>query len=111
LVAVADDAAARTAYDRPVATRGAAGDYALIYIANGHNIRVRMDRLAPPAMSAFWFNPRNGRWRVGDTENDLPRPFASGLPAGTEAPIREFTPAGGERGGNDWVLLLKRGCA
>ena len=95
--------AARTAYDRLAATRGAAGDYALVYTASGRNIRVRMDRLAPPTMDAFWFNPRTGRWRADTAETDQPRPFARGITAGSGAPTREFVPP--DR--NDWVLVLK----
>lgn len=90
--------AAKTPYDRAVATRSAAGDYALIYSANGHNIRVRMNQLAPPAMDAAWYDPRTGKRHV----------FARDIASGPDAPTREFAPPGGARPGNDWVLILMR---
>ncbi|MDX9971405.1 MAG: glycoside hydrolase family 140 protein [FCB group bacterium] len=89
------------------ATRGAKGDYAMIYSANGRNIRVKMDRLLPQAMNAFWFNPRNGRWQAGETEFAEPRDFIENIASGPNAPIQEFDPPGNAGDGNDWVLVLK----
>jgi hypothetical protein len=93
--------------DCMVATRGARGDYALVYSANGRNLRLRMDRLAGPAMRAFWFDPRTGEWRVGDTESDQPTPFAEEVSSGPGAPVWEADPPGEPVEGNDWVLVLK----
>lgn len=89
------------------ATRGAAGDYAMVYSANGRNIRMKMDRLAPPRMDAFWFNPRNGTWHTEDGEHTEQTAFERNLPSGSSAPIREFAPPGGMGDGNDWVLVLR----
>jgi len=89
------------------ATRGAKGDYAMIYSASGRNIRVKMTRLAAPSMNAFWFNPRNGKWRIKDREFTNRRPFVKNIPSGPVAPIREFDPPGSVGDGNDWVLVLK----
>jgi Protein of unknown function (DUF4038)/Putative collagen-binding domain of a collagenase len=94
------------------ATRGGRGDYAMVYSANGRNISLRMNRLAAGRMNAFWFNPRNGRWRVKDidfTDPSFtdPRPFMEHIPSGPAAPIMEFDPPGAVRDGNDWVLILK----
>ena len=88
------------------ATRGRKGDYAMIYSANGRNIRLRMSRLAAPLMNAFWFNPRNGKWRIKDRDIADRRPFAEKCPGGPGARIREFDPPGSVGNGNDWVLVL-----
>ncbi len=100
--------AARTAYDLPVAARGATGDFALVYSALGGAVRAHMDRLAPPAMDAFWYNPRSGRWHDGGAETADRRPFAHAIPAGPSAPAHTFDPPGEPGPGNDWVLVLKR---
>ena len=88
------------------ATRGAKGDYAMIYSANGRNICLKMNRLAAPLMNAFWFNPRNGKWRIKDRDFTNRRPFVKNIPSGPTAPIREFDPPGSVGNGNDWVLVL-----
>jgi hypothetical protein len=93
--------------DRLQATRGARGDYALIYSANGRDIPVRMERLAGPVLSAAWFNPRNGRWRIGERETDEPVPFLDRIPGGPGAPVHVFDPPGVAAPGNDWVLVLR----
>ena len=89
------------------ATRGAKGDYAMIYSANGRDISLKMDRLAAPRMNAFWFNPRNGKWRVKDSDITDRKPFVKNIPSGPEAPMREFDPPGNPSDGNDWVLVLE----
>jgi hypothetical protein len=93
--------------NRLQAARGAEGGYAMVYSANGRNIRLRMDRLALPLMNAFWFNPRNGMWWVEDTEFADQRAFMANIPSGPAAPLQEFDPPGGAGDGNDWVLVLK----
>jgi hypothetical protein len=93
--------------NRIQATRGAAGDYAFIYTATGRTIRVKMDRLAAPAMDAYWFNPREGTWHVEGDELSAPMSFRQGVAAGAGAAIAEFDPPGEEADGNDWVLVLK----
>jgi Putative collagen-binding domain of a collagenase len=93
--------------NRLQATRGSKGDYAMIYSANGRNIRVKMNRLTAPSMNAFWFNPRNGKWRIKDRDFTDCRPFLKNIPSGPTAPIREFDPPGKVADGNDWVLVLK----
>jgi hypothetical protein len=96
-----------TRSSRLQATRGAKGDYAMVYSANGRNIRVKMDRLSPQAMNAFWFNPRNGHWQVDETEFPEPKAFNEGIASGPAAPIQEFDPPDNACDGNDWVLVLK----
>ena len=88
------------------ATRGRKGDYAMIYSANGRDICLKMDRLAAPLMDAFWFSPRNGKWRIKDSDVANRRPFAENIPSGPAAPMREFDPPGSTGDGNDWVLVL-----
>jgi len=44
--------------------------------------------------------------RNGDEESHAAKPFATGLVGGAGAPVHEFFPPGGERNGNDWVLVL-----
>jgi len=89
------------------ATRGNKGDYAMVYSANGRNISVRMNRLSAPRMNAYWFNPRNGKWRVQKSETTEQKPFMKKIPSGRAAPIQKFDPPGNAGDGNDWVLLLK----
>ena len=93
--------------NRIQATRGRKGDYAMIYSANGRLIRLRMNRLSKLRFDAFWYNPRNGKWRVGDRENREPTPFRKAIPGGPEAPDQEFDPPGEPADGNDWVLVLR----
>ncbi len=91
------------------ATRGAKGDYAMVYSANGRDIRVKMDRLSSMPTKAFWFNPRNGQWRLGDSESAEKKAFGENIPSGPGAPIQVFDPPGGVADGNDWVLVLMAG--
>lgn len=93
--------------NRLQATRGAKGDYAMIYSANGRNIHLKMDRLSAPLMNAFWFNPRSGNWRFNDSDITDQRPFLENIPGGPSAPIQEFDPPGSVGDSNDWVLVLR----
>lgn len=101
-------AAERLRSNRITATRGESGDYAMFYSANGRTIPVRMAKLAGPAMEAYWFNPRNGKWRMNGIELDARRPFLR-VTSGPDAPVQQFVPPDGERDGNDWVLVLATG--
>jgi len=96
----------REGNDRISATRAADGSIAMVYIANGRSVSIRMDRLAGPAVDAYWYNPRNGQWRAGDEEHSSRRPFQSGLASGEAAGALEFDPPGAAASGNDWVLVL-----
>jgi len=93
--------------DRIQAARGARGDYALIYTANGRALRIRMDRLAGPALAAYWFDPRTGRWRRGGREFSKPTPFLDRVASGPGAPVHVFDPPGRPAEGNDWTLMLR----
>lgn len=91
------------------ATRAAKGDYAMIYSANGRDIRVKMDQLSSKPMQAFWFNPRNGQWRLGGGESPERSAFLENISSGPGAPIQAFDPPGDVADGNDWVLVLMAG--
>lgn len=99
--------AGRLRSTRITATRTRGGGAAMLYIADGRDARVRMDRLAGREMAASWFNPRNGRWHADGTESAERLAFATGLRTGPDAPVREFDPPGAPGDGNDWVLVLE----
>lgn len=76
---------------RFVATREAAGAYAMVYAPVGRTFRVRMDKIAGPKVKAWWFNPRDGRaTAIGTFPNTGERAFAPPNPG-------ELL---------DWVLVL-----
>ena len=79
-----------------VATRTSNGDNAMIYSANGRNIRVKMSLLAGPTMTARWFDPRSGAWSSAGSD----------VPSGSGAAIVEFDPPGSTANGNDYILVL-----
>jgi hypothetical protein len=73
------------------ATRDADGSYAMIYAPVGRSFTVRMNRVTGPRVTAWWFNPRDGK----------------ATPAGTFPNTGEHTfisPDPGEA--VDWVLVL-----
>jgi hypothetical protein len=76
---------------RFVATRDANGSYAMVYAPVGRSFQVRMNKIAGPRVTAWWFNPRDGGVDViGEFENQG---------------VRTFTPpTPGEL--LDWVLVL-----
>ena len=93
--------------DRVTATVAADGSIAMVYVANGRTASVRMSELAGPAMSAYWFNPRTGLWRVGEKEHEEMTPFRTGIQSGSSADSFVLDPPGEEGTGNDWVLVLR----
>ncbi len=76
---------------RFVATRDAAGSYAMVYAPVGRRFKVHMEKVTGPQVKAWWFNPRNGEaTAIGEFPN---------------TGEREFTPPDyGEM--LDWVLVL-----
>ena len=66
-----------------------------------------IDTVASKGMYAFWFNPRNGKWRVEDSELTAQKALIANIPSGPAAPIQAFDPPGNAELGNDWVLVLK----
>ncbi len=78
-------------WERIQAARGSDGSCALVYIASGRSVTVRMDKISGQTAKAYWYDPRDGTSTpIGEFSN-----------TGT----REFTPpsSGHE---NDWVLVL-----
>jgi hypothetical protein len=72
-------------------TRDADGKYAMIYVPVGRKFRVRMDKIAGPAVKAWWYNPRDRQaTAIGEFPNTGEREF---LP-----------PTPGEQ--LDWILVL-----
>ena len=98
--------AERLESDRITATKNGAGTLAMIYSADGSDIRLKLQHLSGQAMTASWFNPRTGKWRVGDDEFNQPTTFANDLKVGSGAAVRRFAPPGGKAAGNDWLLIL-----
>ncbi|MCK5680734.1 DUF4038 domain-containing protein, partial [bacterium] len=82
-----------------VAIRTTSKDLAMVYSANGQNIRVKMNQLTNLPMRAIWFNPRTGLVTLDSTN----------IYSGSGAPIIEFDPPGDAGNGNDYVLVLDLG--
>ncbi len=76
---------------RYVATRDAAGSYAMVYVPTGRPFKVKMDKLSGGKVKAWWFNPRDGKATlIGQFPNTGEHQFISP-----------------DRGENlDWVLVL-----
>ncbi len=80
-----------TKYDRLVATR--TDTYALIYNYNGREMKINLEKLQGNRIKASWFNPRNGQYSpIGELDKQA---------------AQVFTPEGGKKDGNDWVLVLE----
>ncbi|MCD6598358.1 MAG: glycoside hydrolase family 140 protein [Bacteroidales bacterium] len=91
--------------NRITAIRGANGKWAMVYSANGRNITLNLTHLYSGKMDAYWYNPRNGKWRVIDEEFTEPTPFISRLITGNGN--HTFEAPGIPGPDNDWVLILK----
>lgn len=79
-------------YDKVVATRGA--NYAMLYVYNGREFTVAIDKLKFKPSEASWFDPRNGTVKK---INDL----------SLSGNVR-IDPPGEVMNGNDWVLILEK---
>lgn len=76
-------------YERIAATRGR--DYALLYTYTGAPMTVDLGRIGGVAKKAWWYSPRDGRLAyIGEFRTAR----------------ATFTPQGGHRQGNDWVLIV-----
>lgn len=77
-------------YNRLLATR--TDDYAFIYNYNGREMKINMGKIKGDKVKASWYDPRTGESTViGEVAN---------------TGVQTFKPEGGERDGNDWVLIL-----
>jgi hypothetical protein len=93
--------------DLRIATRAAAGNWALVYLTRGSLVRIRLYQLAPGTARAGWYNPRTGKWWTPEGEADRQAAFQSDIPTGPGAEDGYFDPPGKARDGNDWVLVLE----
>ena len=76
---------------RFVATRDKNGSYAMVYVPVGRPFTVRMDVVSGKKVTAWWYNPRNGKaHKIGNFSNEGTRTFVPPQP--------------GEN--LDWVLVL-----
>ncbi|GGH10344.1 hypothetical protein GCM10011418_08720 [Sphingobacterium alkalisoli] len=78
-------------YNRLVGTR--TDNYAYIYNYNGREMKINMGRIKGDKVTASWFNPRSGETTsLGEFAN---------------TGVGTFQPEGGQKEGNDWVLILE----
>jgi hypothetical protein len=69
--------------------------------------RMVLRKLADGKASAFWYNPRNGTWRVDGNDSPAQCAFETDIPCGPGSPDRYFFPPGKPAEDNDWVLVLE----
>lgn len=93
--------------DLRCSTRADDRTWAFFYTTKGLNIGARMDRLADGSASAYWYNPRNGLWHDGSSEDSAKVPFQDGIPSGSGASAVYFDPPGDAGEGLDWVLVIE----
>lgn len=61
---------------RFVATRDENGRYAMVYVPVGRPFTVRMDVVSGKKVTAWWYNPRNGKaQKIGNFSNEGTRTF------------------------------------
>ncbi len=77
-------------YNRLISTRGK--NYAMIYAYNGNVMNINMGKIEGQKVKASWFDPRTGKTTlINEFEN---------------TGVKDFTPPGGAKEANDWVLIL-----
>lgn len=91
--------------DRITAMRDSAGKWAMVYSANGRDIKLDLTLLTSDKMDAYWFNPRNGMWRVNEKEYEQPTPFYTDILKVGKNHL--FEAPGNPGHDNDWLLILK----
>jgi hypothetical protein len=79
-----------TGHDYVIATRGVS--YLFAYSYTGRAFQIRMGTISGAKVHACWYNPRDGS--------------AQSLGSFANRGIETFTPPGGAREVNDWVLIL-----
>jgi hypothetical protein len=76
---------------RVVSARADDGSFVVIYLPEGQQVSVNMDRVAGKVVNARWYDPRDGTWRdLGEYPNNGRRDFTA--------------PSQGAQ--SDWVLVL-----
>lgn len=84
--------------DEAVAARAADGSLALVYVPTARRVRLRLDRLAGPHLTAAWYDPTSGRLE----------PVAG--PPLTAQGARGFEIAKlNSAGASDWLLIVRSG--
>lgn len=78
-----------TYLDKIIATRDAAGSYAMIYLPENKPVTIDLSRVAGHSKRASWYDPRTGKWV-------LPLTVKSRGP-------QSFTPPAN---GKDWILVI-----
>ncbi len=91
--------------DRITAMRGSDGTWAMVYSANGRDIKLDLTLLNSESMDAYWFNPRTGMWRVNEKQYKKPTPFYTDILKGNKS--FTFDTLGIPGPNNDWLLILK----
>src|SRR5690606_17359594 len=77
-------------YNRSLATR--TDHYAFIYNYNGREMEINMSKMKGDTVKASWYDPRTGESTV--------------IGAVEYKGVQTIKPEGGERDGNEWVLIL-----
>jgi len=77
--------------DHVVATQGADGSYAMVYLPRAQPVTIALGRLSGERVRGWWFNPRTG---VAEAAGEFERRGEG-----------EFSPPG-SGDGQDWVLVL-----
>jgi hypothetical protein len=78
--------------DKRYAVRDAEADFAYVYLTQGGSVTVNMAKIDRKSVSARWFDPRRGSYKLIGTYSN----------AGTQT----FTAASSGQN-NDWVLVLE----
>lgn len=79
-------------YDKIIATKGK--NYALLYVYNGRDFKVAINKLHFKPAKASWFSPATGKTeQIKNYSNKA---------------IQNFNPPGEKVNGNDWVLILEK---
>jgi hypothetical protein len=93
--------------DLRIATRNKKGTWAMVYSTRGSLIRVNLNQLSSGNASAYWFNPRNGKWNTSSEDSENKKPFIEKIKTGNNSNAMYFDPPGTSKDGNDWVLLIE----
>jgi hypothetical protein len=76
--------------------------FAIIYTSNGRDILLKKQTFKGELKGAYWYNPRNGFWAVGETDQIEKEPDIKIWPQ-----RNTFDPPGIAAIDNDWVLLVE----
>lgn len=77
-------------YERLLATRGK--DYLFVYNYTGRKFSINLGKITGQKVKAWWYSPKDGSMKFIDSYDNQG--------------VKEFTPPGGHREGNDLVLVV-----